>query len=259
MLERFKLDHCKPVRTPYRSGLKIDRIELDNKPKSEKEQFIKEYQSIIGCLNWLSINTRPNISTVYSLLSQFNSNPSAGHMQAAKYILCYLKHTSSHGIWFKQSKNRLQGCCAIPRELRGDELFLFTDSNWGPQDASKPVPNETQTVTMEELKSIQGFYITRMGGPLYWGVHREKRGSKSSCMAEIKSIDDGIRAIQYPRYLMKQLGLPDIEYPTPLMNDNQGSIAWIESGCKPTKKLSHENLSELEIKEAREYKEVQLY
>ena len=78
-------------------------------------------------------------------------------------------------------------------------------------------------------------------------------------MAEIKSIDDGICAIQYLQHLMKQLGLPDIEYPTPLMNDNQGSIDWIESGCKPTKKLRHENLSELGIKEAREHKEVQLY
>ena len=78
-------------------------------------------------------------------------------------------------------------------------------------------------------------------------------------MAEIKSIDDGIRAIQYLRHLMKQLGLPDIEYPTPLMNDNQGSIDWIESGCKPTKKLRHKNLSKLGIKEAREHKEVQLY
>ena len=37
MLERFKLTHCKTARTPYRSGLKIDRIEHDNIPKSEKE------------------------------------------------------------------------------------------------------------------------------------------------------------------------------------------------------------------------------
>ena len=78
-------------------------------------------------------------------------------------------------------------------------------------------------------------------------------------MAKIKSIDDRIRAIQYLRHLMKQLGLPDIEYPTPLMNDSQGSIDWIESGCKPTKKLRHKNLLELGIKEARAYKEVQLY
>ena len=78
-------------------------------------------------------------------------------------------------------------------------------------------------------------------------------------MAEIKSIDDGIKAIKYLQHLMKQLSLSNIEYPTPLMNDNKGSIDWIESECKPTKKLRHKNLSELEIKEAREYNEVQLY
>ena len=72
-------------------------------------------------------------------------------------------------------------------------------------------------------------------------------------MVEIKSIDDGIQGIQYLQHLMRQLGLPDIEFYTPLVNDNQGSIDWIESGCKPTKKLRHENLSELGIKEAREH------
>ena len=44
----------------------------------------------------------------------------------------------------------------------------------------------------------------------------------------------------------------------PLMKDNQGSIDWIESGCKPTKKLRHKNLSELGIREVREHKEVKL-
>ena len=43
-------------------------------------------------------------------------------------------------------------------------------------------------------------------------------------MAEIKSINDGIRAIQYLRHLMKQLGLPDVDFSTPLLNDNQESI-----------------------------------
>ena len=58
----------------------------------------------------------------------------------------------------------MHGSVAIPEELKGNELIVFTDSNWGPQDASKPKPNETRTVTLEELKSIQGYYITRMGG-----------------------------------------------------------------------------------------------
>ena len=94
--------------------------------------------------------------------------------------------------------------------------------------------NESRTVSMEELPSIHGFYITHMGGPIYWDVNCKKRRSRSSCMTKIKSIDAGIKGIQYLRYLMKQLGLHDIDYPTPLWNNNQDSIDLIKSGCCPT-------------------------
>ena len=100
MLEKNKYQHCKGSRTPYRSGLKIDRIEHDDVVPEEKADFVQRYQSIIGGFNWLSINTRPDISTAYNLLSQFNSNTSPGHMEAAHYVLRYLKNTASHGIWF---------------------------------------------------------------------------------------------------------------------------------------------------------------
>ena len=104
---------------------------------------------------------------MYSLLSQFNSNLSQGHIEAAKYVLCYLKHTASYGIWFRQGENQLHRTVAIPEELCGDELLTFTDANWGSQDASNPIENETHTVTLNKLRSIQGFYITCMGGLLY--------------------------------------------------------------------------------------------
>ena len=58
---------------------------------------------------------------------------------------------------------------------------------------------------------------------------------------------------------MVQLGLPDVEYPTPILNDNQGAIYWIDLGCKPTKKIRHENLAELRIYEAKQYDEVTFY
>ena len=46
---------------------------------------------------------------------------------------------------------------------------------------------------------------------------------------------------------MIKFDLPDVEFPTPLLNDNQGSM------------LRHENLSELGIYEARLHKEVEIY
>ena len=57
---------------------------------------------------------------------------------------------------------------------------------------------------------------------------------------------------------MKQIEIPDVNFPTLLLNDNQGIIDWIESGSKPTKKLYHENLAELGIAETRKHKEVQI-
>ena len=72
-------------------------------------------------------------------------------MDAAKYVLRYLKHTALHWIWFRQGENCLHGSVAIPDELKGLELILFTDLNWGPQDVSKSTTNESRTVSMEKL------------------------------------------------------------------------------------------------------------
>ena len=69
----------------------------------------------------------------------------------------------------------MQECVAIPEELQGDELILFTDSNQGPQDTSKAMENESQTVTKQELKSIQGFYLTYRGTHIMGGKQRKTR------------------------------------------------------------------------------------
>ena len=44
-----------------------------------------------------------------------------------------------------------------------------------------------------------------------------------------------------------------------MLNDNRGAIDWIDSGCRPSKKLRHENLAELGIAEAKQHGEVSFY
>ena len=46
---------------------------------------------MIGSLMYLMIGTRPDIATAVSIISQFTSNPTILHHQAAKHILWYLK------------------------------------------------------------------------------------------------------------------------------------------------------------------------
>ena len=57
---------------------------------------------------------------------------------------------------------------------------------------------------------------------------------------------------------MRQLGLSDVNNPTPILNYNKGSVDWVESGCKATKKLRHKNISEFKIAEARLHNEVNI-
>ena len=88
-----------------------------------------------------------------------------------------------------------------------------------------------------------------MGGPLEWGVIREKEISGSSCIAEIKAVDEGVKAMQHTRHLMKELEMEEGNSTTPLLNDNKGAIDWIHNGCKISERTRHENIRELRVVE----------
>lgn len=168
MLDRFDMEECTTTNSPYRSGLPIDRVDREVSPDCQTPEFIRKYQSMMGCLTWLVISTRPDINVATKLLSQFNSKPTHGHLKAAKHVLRYLKGTASHGIWFTQGERRLHGNVGVPREHNTEEVLVFNDSCWGPQQADQPKENETRTVYLNEMNSLQGHYVTRMGGGLIW-------------------------------------------------------------------------------------------
>lgn len=65
--------------TPYRSGLAIDSIPHQDMTSTDRDLLRLNYQSLVGSLNWLAHTTRPDLSTVVSLLAQHQSHPSSGH------------------------------------------------------------------------------------------------------------------------------------------------------------------------------------
>ena len=88
----------------------------------------------MGSLNGLAHTTSPDISTAVSLLGQHQSNPSQGHLDGAFYVVNYLSHTKTLGIYFSSSKrNKLEPFLhfpVLPKRLS------MSNANWGPQDAS---------------------------------------------------------------------------------------------------------------------------
>ena len=73
--------------TPIRPGCPIDTIPNNPLPQQEQDLLTTKMRSLVGSLLWLSQGIRNDLSTITSLLAQYQANPSPGHLQAAKYAI----------------------------------------------------------------------------------------------------------------------------------------------------------------------------
>ena len=139
-----------------------------------------------------------------------------------------------------------------------DRMDTYTDSNWGPQDASHPKDGETRTSELE-MYSLLGSVVTYMGGPLDWSSIREKRCSRNVCEAEIKGMDEGVKTVLGLRHFFDDIGATHLAEPTPMLFcDNQGGVAWAHSEAI-TKRLRHSNIRETAVRDSIKLGEISLH
>jgi hypothetical protein len=93
LLKGFKMDECKPIKTPMPSNRLLD---LDEGGKSIDQTL---YRSMIGSLLYLT-TSRPDIMFSVCMCARFQASPKETHLVAVKRILRYLKHTPSIGLWY---------------------------------------------------------------------------------------------------------------------------------------------------------------
>ena len=93
------------ITNPYRSGCPIDSVPSDIIDE-EDHSFVKRrdaYQSLVGCLTWLATNTSPDLAIAVSFLASYSSCPNKQHLEAALYVVRYLRSTASQGIAYHSS------------------------------------------------------------------------------------------------------------------------------------------------------------
>ena len=73
---------------------------------------------------YLMIRTRPDITATMSIISQFASNPTTLHHQAAKHILWYLKGTINMKLNFGEKLNS-------DKKSKLPILIGYSDTNQG--------------------------------------------------------------------------------------------------------------------------------
>jgi hypothetical protein len=109
----FNMQDCKHACTPLVTGTQLEKGVCDtNFP----------YQSLVGCLLYVGVCTRPDIIHAASLLSRFNTCYGDEHVQAAKRVLRYLKETVDNTkLTFRKNTRAKVNLCGYVDAAHGND------------------------------------------------------------------------------------------------------------------------------------------
>ena len=127
------------------------------------KQEIFTYQQKVGSINYAAVITRPDIAFAASKLSEFLTNPSKLHMEAADRVLSYLGHSKDLAIKFD---------ARVPNP---QTIFL----------ASSDASYADDIITRF---SSQGYAFKLFNGIIDWKATKQKTVTTSSTEAELLAI-----------------------------------------------------------------------
>ena len=201
-------------------------IPLDSKPPSTplpaiidlrahkgqaKAGSIVRYQQLVGTINYVAVNTRPDISRASSKLSEHLRNPSPGHSEAAIHLLRYLVGTRFLAIQFDgYSPNR-----------------TFISSS----DASY--------ADNVDRKSSFGYCFQLYGGPIHYKASKQGTVTTSTTEAELLAISATAKELVWWKRFFHHVGF-EIHGKTSVYCDNMQTIRLLtEDMPKLITKLRH--------------------
>jgi transposase InsO family protein len=189
LLHQFNMQNCKGVSTPM-----VVNNEIDNSDPLDKNV---PYREAVGGLNYLSTQTRPDISFAVNQVAKKMHSPSKNDWIAVKRIFRYLKHT--HGMRLLYNKN-------------GENIEGYSDASYASGD---------------DRKSISGYFFTRNGGAISWRSKKQPIISLSSMEAEYIAMTAATQEAIWLSRLEKDLRKPSdeqITMPMKINEDNQSAI-----------------------------------
>lgn len=195
----------KPVSTPSDPSIKL----YNNHYPLYTD--IPAYRRLVGRLLYLNA-TRPDITFITQQLSQFLTNPSQTHYNAALRVLKFLKTCPSKGLFFsKSSLFYLQG---------------FSEADWA--------------VCKDTRRSISEHCFFLGNSLISWRTKKQLTVSKSSSKAEYRALGAATCELQWLLYLLKDMQVQCIKLLV-LYCDNQSALH-IEANP-----VFHEKTKHLEI------------
>ena len=197
IIQRFSIDETNPRQTPLDAGIFPSRSQ-----ETEDPVRTKEYQRLVGSLNYLVIGTRPDLAFTLSMLGSFNSNPGEQHMKLAKQVLRFIKGTIDYKITFD---------IGYAKASPDINLIIFANASY----ASDP----------NTARSVSGFVLQLAGGTMAWSSKKQSCVAKSTCEAELMACSYSASHLVWTKNALNELGLPCV---SKLYTDSQSAIPIIK-------------------------------
>lgn len=191
ILKRFNMTDCKGIKTPMEIQYNIQVNEND-------EILDVPYRELIGCLIYLTVTSRPDLTFVVSYLSRYLDKPNESLWKAGKRVLHYLKETKDKGLVFKK--------------IEDTNLYGYSDSDWAGDRSDR--------------KSVSGGIILHGVNPIAWF------SKKQSCVALSTAESEYIAAAATAQELVNLKGLSkhlNNNCDALLLVDNIGAISMSKS------------------------------
>jgi hypothetical protein len=191
ILTRYHMDGCRSQPTPIvkaREGPKDDEQRVDQ----------RDYQSVVGSLNYLAVFTRPDIAYAVSQAGQSSADPTDDDLQRVKRVLRYLSGHQDYQVRFdKDGDGKVVGYC---------------DADWA------------ESVSRH---STSGFIFFFGGGPISWASRKQSVIALSSTEAEYISLSTAAQEAAFIAQLLRDFGYD--HGPIEIFCDNQGAIKLSDS------------------------------
>ena len=206
LLDEWNLASCRTASTPFPSHFSdLLSAPTTSLPSISDADLVPQYQRLVGCLLYLAISTRPDLSFYAMWLGQFNAAPTRHHFLIAKHVLRYLAGTRTLALCLGAPSSR------VPATLSGYiQNVGCTDADWA-----------SDTV---DRKSISGYAFFFQGSMVSWSAVKQKAIALSSTEAEYYAMAHAFKEALWLCSFLSLLKLP-IPRPFPILSDNQATCS----------------------------------
>eukprot|EP00961_Rhodomonas_salina_P158191 2129584-Rhodomonas_salina.3 len=197
LLERTGMSGATLTVTPLEPNIRLSKEDCPVYGQHNKA-FVREYQQVVGSLQYLCNWSRPDLTQSVNECARFMANPGPTHMDSAKRILRYLAGTQELTLTYRRQSDSM------------------ANQIWGYADADHARDIDTR-------RSTTGYVMFMAGAAVSWQSKRQNLVALSSSEAEFYAASYAGCDVIYLWRLVEELGYKQ-RGPTPVFEDNWACI-----------------------------------